>query len=685
MTLPTNLFIDSPEVEDPSMTSLSNDSGGWVEEIVTKLKERVPAVATSSLAVKFMHKDDELGAATGSVTLINGPKTAVVPVIVRDFMLYPLDVFMFEGKVLPFNTQFFAEAFQQAGQEAFSGLAEYPMQDSVSRYMRGENLQSAIFPPNWGRYAYASANGLMDDDHFKAHYPILADVSKGADGQAFFKKVAASDRVVAHYYNNGSLPLLKKLASQTPVNLGEFSQSADKLVHRDIHVLKKDGPNRYNILSNSSCAFNPAFTTMDRLDVLGFVGKISDDVTSTMHDVDQNGEKVISFVDEHTDQVYLTQPMTGEIVAADTFGNYNVRSKTGVNIEGVVIPRVIDFDQSPVAAKIFIGKTNSTIQGSIYGTRMEHSDWTFKSCTPSPGQTGTFVFRDGNKAALALIPVTIRLVMTHLGGVILKATDLAGRALSLRVSSDCHGLQRLADCGLNEKGEHEYMLPSKLEWVAMSGFEDVSNSPEDYAVKTAAHTTSTNPITLIHTGYNQYTMRGVDKYASAAGWHNSGLESSQAKFLLASLGIGETNINQAVKVAQETGKATLHFARHVPLDGEHQSLFVAERMAKLATRLNALADSLRCDLIKEASYIENAQTVDAMLSLNFVSPDTISKFISRIPIFKAAVSHLCSCLLASRLGLREVPEAAASGAVGKLNEVVAGLEALRATQTIGKK
>ena len=42
MSLPTNLFIDSPEMHDVSMHQLSQDIESWPEEVVQKLKEVVP-------------------------------------------------------------------------------------------------------------------------------------------------------------------------------------------------------------------------------------------------------------------------------------------------------------------------------------------------------------------------------------------------------------------------------------------------------------------------------------------------------------------------------------------------------------------------------------------------------------------------------------------------------------------
>jgi hypothetical protein len=675
MTVPESLFIDTPEVEDVSMTSLSSDSGSWPEDIITKLKERIPAIATASLSVKFMHIDDENGAGTGSVTVTNGQKTIVIPVIVKEFKLYPMDVFMWEGKMLPLTPDYYAQVFLDGSEAAFGSLLEYPLLSMVDRYLRGENLQNTIFPPNWGRYAFASATPEG----------ILRDLDGSIDGAAFKKEAFGEEAAIARFFSNGMYPLLQTLSNMKPVNMGEFRESADKLVHRSIHVLSKGGPNKYTLLSTSPDVFNPAMSAMDRYGVQNFCSGVCAKPDS-MHEVDQNGEKVIIVNDDADTSVFLAKPQKDVPVIADSFGRYNVRTRTGMNVEGLVVPVVVDFDQKRVDTQLFLGKTFSTMQPAIAGSRVTTSKWMPEGDEPRVGQTGTFFYHEGEKGGVATIPVTVKCTWMESGRIRIRAVDLNGQNIELEVvpekwESGGMPLERITympSAEFNPKGK--YLIPAKMKWIPMDGFEVVSANEFEYLSKTAAHRLTNNPVIVSHTGYDQYSMRGADKYIEKMAWDKSMLESHQAKFILAALGAGSTKIAEAMHDAKVRGRAEIHGLNFVPLWEEK----IASHMPR-ARELQKTASQFKHDFLKVASYMENAQTVDALLSLKFISPENIGKFIGKIPLFKAAISHLASCLLASRLGIREIPEQSASGALTKLVDVVKGLESLRATQTMTTK
>lgn len=671
MTVPENLFIDAPEVEDVSMTSLGSDSSSWPEEIITKLKERIPAIATASLSVKFMHTDDENGAATGSITATNGQKTIVIPIIVKEFMLYPLDVFMWEGKMLPLTPDYYAQVFQDGSEAAFGSLLEYPLLSMVDRYLRGENLQNVVFPPNWGRYAFASATPEG----------ILRDLD-GIDGEAFKKTAFADEAAIARFFSNGMYPLLQTLSNSKPVNMDEFRESVDKLVHRSIHVLKKNGPNKYSLLSTSGDVFNPAMSALDRLGVKNFCSGVCARPDS-MHEVDQNGEKVITVNDDADTSVFLAKPQKDVPVDADSFGRYNVRTRTGINVEGLVVPVVIDFDQNPVGTQLFLGKTFSTMQPLIVGSRVKHSKWMPEGDQPRVGQTGTFFYHEGEKGGVATIPITVECTWMENCRIHVRAVDLNGQRVELEVvpekwEAGGMPLERIVSEVRND-GKKSYLVPAKMSWIPMEGFEPVSASEFEYLSKTAAHRLTDTPVIVSHTGYDQYSMRGADKYITKMAWDKTMLESHQAKFILAALGAGSSKIAEVMQDAKTLGRAEVHGLKFIPLWEEKVASNVPRAQAMQKT-----AASFRHNFVKVASYMENAQTVDALLSLNFVNPENLGKFIAKIPLFKAAISHLASCLLASRLGVREIPERSASGAMAKLVDVVKGLEAIRATQSVGK-
>lgn len=657
MTIPANLFVEAPDVQDRSLTKLDNDTNVWPEEIIQKLRERAPQSAGTNCMVKFMKKDDENGTATGSV-IINTPTAAVtVPIIIKDFTLYPLDVMIAKGKILPLTPDYFSEA--TATNQVFNRIEEYPTYGGLGRF-EDANLWNAIYPPSLGRYAYASAG-----------YPMLDLISDKLDGTPLKEWLKDNPEYAVGFYKNGHAPLIKKLANLKPVNMNEFSHGAHSLIP-NIRVLKLEGPNKYTLLSSSDKVFSPAFEALTREDAHKFMSTISDCVQDDINEVDQNGEKVLAA--PTGGDVILAQKQYEKPEEAKEYDHYSVKKSNGVSVEGVVIPKVVDFNQKPVNLKIFIGKTMSTIQPNIWGVRLQNSRFHPPEANPRVGQTGTFIYQPDKSHALATIPVAIRSLTEDCGCICIKAQDLLGNGYRLKLNPNLD-LKRIA-----QSADGSYVLPAGhhgMKWVVMEGFGEVTNSAESYNIKTAGQVLTNKPVKLSPNGYDFYTLRGVDKYAQAAGWDHTNLDRAQTKFLLACLGCPQEKIAKAFEVARRVGVAEMHSLNFIPTVQEK----IAEARPKAAALIKAAKETKR-NLLKEASYIDNAQTVDALLSLNFVSPDNIAKFVGKLPHFKATISNLASSLIASRLGMKEIPEEAAAVAMSRLIEVVDGLEKLRATQEI---
>lgn len=657
MSFPTGLFIDTPEVEDVSMHQLGEDTDSWPEEIVSKFRERIPSSAGMNTTVKFMKKDDENGTATGSILVSNEKKSAVVPLIIKDFMLYPLDVMHADGKLVPLTEDYFKGTFST--NELFGKMEEYPTFGGLGRFEDG-NLWKAIYPPSLGRYAYASGP-----------YPILEEISDTIDGREFKDYISKNPTELVGLSKKGHADLVKKLANLRPVNMNEFRQGASNLIDRNVVMMRREGPNKYTVLANSDEVFSPVICkSIPRDELHKYVSEICDDVEDTMNEVDQNGEKML-YVPTH-DEPMLAQPERERIVPCDQVDHYQVRTKNGLTVTGLVIPKVIGFNQDIQELKLFLGETMSTIQPEIAGVRAENSRFELPVGVPKPGQTGTFVLMPNKARALATVPVTIVSVTQDCGQTVIKAQDLLG--VGLKIHMDNFGSDMYKS--IIKKGD-AYCMPKDFKWVPMQGFERVSATPTDYAAMGMGYTKVAQPIHLIYTGYDQFSSKGLGKYAQAAGWDPTNLQDWQARFLLASLGAGAEKTAQIIKQAKARGVAEVQHARFTPLESEK----IAAALPT-ARKMHKIAQSLRCNFTKVAGFMENSQTVDAMLSLNFVNPDNVSKFVSKIPTFKACVSHLASALIASRLGIREIPEQSVSTSMYRLLDVIEGLEALRATNQV---
>lgn len=656
MAFPQGLFVEDPQMQDVSLHSLSQDTDEWSEEIIQRLKERIPRSSSMNAFVKFMKKDDENGTATGSIVVADSKKQVVLPLIIKEFMMFPLDVMIADKRLLPLTPDNFDRIFNS--NDVFDGIEEYPVFGGLGRF-EDANLWNATYPPSLGRYAYASAN-----------FEIMNDIVGTFDGSELKSYLLENPEVAANFAKRGHAEAIKKIANTGAVNMNEFRQGVEKLIDRPITMLRRQGPNHYSILANSDKVFSPAFTDVKRPELHKTLVEITDDAQDCINEVDSNGEKwlTVPTQDESVPFVYIAAPEKKEVELADEFDHYVVKSNRGVEHKGVVIPKVIGFDMESKDLKIFIGKTMSTIQPEIAGIRIQNPD-NFNQLEGEKikvGQTGTFVYMINKSKGLATIPVTIKSMVFDCGCLKVMAMDNMGGGYKLKFdpANKLARIAKVGDC---------YCMPGEFRWVPMEGFEQISNSAADFMAKTAGQVKTANPWVLCPTGYGQYALRGSQKYASACGWDHTNLEEYQAKFLLGSMGMGEGSQELAFKVAAMRGQAEIHGIKNIPLQSEK----VAEARP-LARRLTKIADGLRVNLWKEASYMAESQTVDSLLSLNFVNPENISKFVNKLPSLKNTVSHLASLLIASRLGISEIPEQATSTAMYRILDVINGLETLKA-------
>jgi len=79
---------------------------------------------------------------------------------------------------------------------------------------------------------------------------------------------------------------------------------------------------------------------------------------------------------------------------------------------------------------------------------------------------------------------------------------------------------------------------------------------------------------------------------------------------------------------------------------------------------------------EKVSSLILGMSVDAALSLNFLNPETLIKFADMRPDLEESLSKLCALLMASRLGMTEVPESALTMCIHGLEPTLQGLRLL---------
>ena len=69
-------------------------------------------------------------------------------------------------------------------------------------------------------------------------------------------------------------------------------------------------------------------------------------------------------------------------------------------------------------------------------------------------------------------------------------------------------------------------------------------------------------------------------------------------------------------------------------------------------------------------------TVDTILSLGFINPENIRTFVGYLPQIEDVVGKLCELLIASRLGVKDLPVGALEKTIRTMEDVVEGLKTM---------
>ena len=120
------------------------------------------------------------------------------------------------------------------------------------------------------------------------------------------------------------------------------------------------------------------------------------------------------------------------------------------------------------------------------------------------------------------------------------------------------------------------------------------------------------------------------------------------------------------------------------MEAKGETVFVANsRVTKKASRENIITEEakvasvIRLDLVKEAAVLNNAETVDSVLSLNFITPENVQGYLDALPVFEESASKLAELLIGVRLGLSDIPEPAVASSLSGIERAITGLKKLQ--------
>lgn len=683
-----NLFSLDPTFRRVQYKKLSDNVREWQEEIGALVAEKLPADMGLSPQVVFQTVDQDRGYAIGSA-VVSDPSTGKsigIPIIVKSWHLAPLDLFFVDGKLGPLNDDEIAQVFYQNSLGTGVATRKPPpnMADDVFSDTRN--------PPLGGKYSYSSPIGSM-----------LERISGtlGSKDILALKKTASDPQLLASFHKRGTLSVLKKYAEETPVE----QQEENKDRAASVFTIKKDGPNMYRLYSAPDEVFDPVMVSTDRQGLKNWIEMRRAELWDLQQDPlwhcdrfghftleapkSPYGEEVVDGpTGNGVDGTYgaklgprknpwVFDPLQDERVVTTIakFGRYAVKDPDGVTAKGWVIPNVISFDGTPVSTKLFLSRALGAVQSRISGIPLsDDNDANIEPDRADPGKIGTLLHRDGDRV-IATVPFQITSVTVYKNLRGLGIVTYKGEKANIILSPNVEGIVKLSDEEQSELGPlcgagKNYIVSAKMAFVRMPRLCEVSAAPSDFG-RPGPEYLDHNPIKVAQAN-GRYIFRGgpIAKIASAgrrADLDFNSLARHEADFLLRSWGLD----------AEKTAAVLDGTKTRIQLEVHNPQVPSPTIEKKAAPALPKALKRPIAALVKVAATLDDQESVDSVLSLGFITPQNLTKYISAEDSLREVRQALAKLLLASRMGISDIPEESARSAIENLTEVIDGLKKLK--------
>jgi hypothetical protein len=629
--------------------------------ISSEAYKQLPFLKSFETDVELERVDSARGYAVGKIVVYphmmekekaaEARKLVTLPVVVRDREMAPLDVYSRDGEMRPMDEQEIEEMMLEPG--VFHRVA--PRDQFL-----GTNLYGQMTPPNTDHQYNA---GTLHKHGSVGFWKLAASTFRASDVEDF-KSTLRSDPPLRHAFLHSPVlrPYVEDLLAHQEKTASDVASSRAVATKPTVVQFLSQGKD-YLVKSANHTCYAPQTQKVSRF---GVQKQLSKTAFSRL-----------------LEDGYLTltvEPVEGNRVSvktaqeADRFGTYTVR-KDGKEIEGLVVPRMVNLEGNPLSLQLFAGEGCHALQEKVAGVFLEDVQF----AGSNPRGRGVLVYQHGAKA-IATEPIEIlhQNKVAHDTGtyVTFEARRLAtGQPVRI---TPVPGLQKIASLG-----DHEVAVPTSFRWLPIEGRQvSLADLETAQAIEGSEKVASTHSVQVVSDG-SFFALRGDNAHV----FKDEVLTQPEAEFALGALGISGTEARELLKVAAAHSDCTIPNTRKVVDELERG----AEVLTKVASAMGQ-AQGLKTDLLKEvallvapkglglwkeAGVVLRKETVDAILSLNFVTPENASLYVNYLPELEKVSSKLAELLVASRLGLDDVREAAAKNAMTQVNSVIRGLETLR--------
>lgn len=635
-----DLFLtETPGESSTSNIEMPEDIEQWPAEIQNILYTQIPELANIPGQLNFDTVEQDKRYAKGSYTVdtgeANGGNNIIFPILVKDGELMPIDIYLYKDEFRPVDTEDISSILMspEIGDETIDE------QDIPSSSF--SSFSNRVTPP--GSYgsgfvtSYSSKTGSLRDK--------LVDMINTSSA---IKKNLAVNKVAQKHFLDFFDGESTKTASET------FSFPADNTAIFSL------GNGEFLVKTSSfdNETFSSREVVTDLATLKNWIKVSSLDHNKIFKDLKDTGMSVVSSNTEKT-------ASTEDFKEVSAFGSYVALNKGSLKPENIDVLGYIKTAADEKRYIALLSNGNYALQRQIYACpASSEKEAAFKFATLKPGETITLQLSDDNEF---VPPVKIASVTGF------KTDEMEGISVNGKSIRGNLSFIFLKNAGINKPVKAGF-IPSTCfveknaeAWFVPADYPVLSLNKEEHLIKTAED----NQYSQFLANKGRHSVLPVsmwkvtnEKVALKSGNKDPEFIDKTAALLLINKYDKTANIyDEMQKIASGNVKKLF-----VPL--QEKSV-----VKKASTRtVKPFTDSQRLAILKIASSLDEGETIDDVLQLNYVNPENLEEFKENLPELRTAENMLAKLLLSTRLGNTTVEEGDVQSVLGSLHDIIRALD-----------
>ena len=324
-------------------------------------------------------------------------------------------------------------------------------------------------------------------------------------------------------------------------------------------------------------------------------------------------------------------------------GIYRVRDESGKELLGAAIVGLFDERGKKVPLTLFTSGAARALQTDVVGRYVGACAVPAAAKVEGKG----FFFSDAGEGVDATIPFTI----------VGKSTSPRGPSEYIAEAFGGGPVTLIVQPGIAEPvsaGKGKLLIPAHYQWSSLNDAAPRALESQERALPKQA---AAREIVVRGAGDRSFSIDGAP-VGSLDPSDRHFLGEDDARFVLSAMGVGDES-RESLLDAAESGREPVRASVPSGLCPPDAAAALPEKTAFSTTHVR----ELRRSLVKEAAVIPDRNAVDTVLSLGFLNDENLVDLARHLPEIEESIAKMCELLLATRIGLKDIPEAALERAI----------------------